>query len=79
MKAALNVLTHQLCCCELNLAKYKTITNMSLYQQERGGLHPSLSARKSGSRFYWLDELPVGTAGETGAVVGNLPDGLSAL
>lgn len=59
-------------------SKYKTITNMRVYQQERGGLHPSLSAQKSWSRFYWLDELPVRTAGETGAVVEILPQSLSA-
>lgn len=59
-------------------SKYKTITNTRVYQQERGGLHLSLSAQKSWSRFYWLDELPVRTAGETGAVVEILPQSLSA-
>lgn len=59
-------------------SKYKTITNTRVYQQERRGLHLSLSAQKSWSRFYWLDELPVRTAGETGAVVEILPQSLSA-
>lgn len=58
-------------------SKYKTITNRHFYQQKRGGLHLSLSAQKSSSRFYCFDEYRVRTAGETGTVVEILPHSLS--